>query len=115
MQVLAVCPRFDGNPYVFPSPSKPGTPLSNMAGIVLLKRMGIQTTLHGTARSTFSDWAHDFTDTSHEVIEECLGHQTLNAVARAYRRGQAIDKRRVLLEAWAVVLTSPVRNIKAAE
>jgi integrase len=99
--VLAACPRFEGNPYCFPSPTKAGAPLSSMAIIVLLKRMGLRTTAHGTARSTFSDWAHDFTDTSHEVIEECLGHQTGNAVSRAYRRGQALDKRRVLLELWA--------------
>jgi integrase len=101
MDVLVQCPRFDDNPYIFPSPTKAGAPLSNMAIIVLLKRMGIQTTAHGTARSTFSDWAHDFTDVPHEVIEECLGHQTLNAVARAYRRGAALEKRRALLELWA--------------
>jgi integrase len=101
MQVLASCPRFEGNPYVFPSPTKPRAPLSGTAIIVLLKRMGLKTTAHGTARSTFSDWAHDFTDTSHEVIEECLGHQTGNAVSRAYRRGQALDKRRALLTLWA--------------
>jgi integrase len=101
MEVLAACPRFDRNPYVFPSPTKAGAPLSNMAIIVLLKRMGLKTTAHGTARSTFSDWAHDFTDVSHEIIEECLGHQTGNAVSRAYRRGQALEKRRALLTLWA--------------
>jgi integrase len=99
MQVLASCPRFTDNPYVFPCPTKAGARLSNMAIITLLKRMGIKTTAHGTARSTFSDWAHDFVDVSHEVIEECLGHQTGNAVSRAYRRGQALEKRRALLEA----------------
>jgi integrase len=100
MQVLSRCPRFDGNPYVFPSPSKPGAPLSNMAGIVLLKRMGVQTTLHGTARSTFADWAADCTNFDFEVREGCLGHVVGTAVTRAYRRGDALMKRRALLTLW---------------
>jgi integrase len=57
LEVLASTPRMDNNPYVFVSPTKAGAPLSNMAIIVLLKRMGLKTTAHGTARSTFSDWA----------------------------------------------------------
>jgi integrase len=105
LEVLASAPRVGGNPYVFISPTKAGAPLSSMAIITLLKRMGLKTTAHGTARSTFSDWAHDFTDVSHEVIEECLGHQTGNAVSRAYRRGQALEKRRALLTLWAQTIT----------
>jgi integrase len=115
LAVLAACPRFADNPYVFPSPNKAGAPLSNMAIIQLLKRMGIKTTAHGTARSTFSDWAHDATDFSHEVIEECLGHAVGNAVSRAYRRGAAIEKRRCLLSLWADTLTAPIRLATAAE
>jgi integrase len=115
LSVLAACPRFADNPYVFPSPNKAGAPLSNMAIIQLLKRMGVKTTAHGTARSTFSDWAHDHTDFSHEVIEECMGHQTGNAVSRAYRRGAAIEKRRALLTEWSLVLTAPIRLATAAE
>jgi integrase len=102
--VLNQCPRFENNPFIFVSPLKKGSPLSNMAVFGLFKRLGIKATLHGTARSTFSDWAHDFTETPHEVIEECLGH-TLGPVARAYRRGAAIEKRRVLLELWAERIT----------
>jgi integrase len=104
MAVLSACPRFADNPYVFPSPNKARAPLSNMAIIVLLQRMGVKTTAHGTARSTFSDWAHDTTDFAHEVIEECLGHLTGNVVSRAYRRGAALDKRRALLELWGLTI-----------
>jgi integrase len=99
--VLDAAPRFEGNPYVFASPMKPRSPISGMACIALFKRLGINATLHGTARSTFSDWAHDFTEVPHEIIEECLGHNVGNAVHRAYRRGAAIEKRRALLEMWA--------------
>ena len=59
LAVLAECPRFDGNPYLFVSPMLRHRPLSNMACQVLFRRMGVNATLHGTARSTISDWAHD--------------------------------------------------------
>jgi integrase len=116
MQVLAACPRFEGNPYVFPSPTKTGAPLSNMAIIVLLKRMGLNTTAHGTARSTFADWAADNTDFDFEVREGCLGHTVGTAVTRAYRRGQALEKRRALLELWSrTIAPQVVVPFKAAE
>ena len=74
MAVLAVCPRLEGNPFVFVSPMKPRAPLSSMACIALFRRIRIAETLHGTARSAFSDWAHNVTDFPHEVIENALGH-----------------------------------------
>jgi integrase len=111
MAVLAACPRFNANPFVFPSPHKPSAPLSNMAIIILLRRMGVKTTAHGTARSTFSDWAHDHTDFSHEVIEEVLGHATGNVVSRAYRRGAALDKRRALLELWGQTIAPATAEV----
>ena len=114
LDVLAECPRFEGNPFLFVSPVKAGAPLSNMACQVLFKRLGVKATLHGTARSTFSDWAHDFPEMPHEIIEECLGHSVGSAVSRAYRRGQAIEKRRALLEMWAGALVTPAL-VEAAE
>jgi integrase len=100
MEVLAACPRLTNNNFVFPSPTKAGAPLSNMAIIVLLtKRLGIKTTAHGM-RSTFSDWVADSTDFSFETREECLGHTVGNKVTQAYRRGAALQKRRELLELW---------------
>jgi integrase len=57
-------------------------------------------TLHGL-RSMFRDWCGDQTDTPREVAEEALAHQVGNAVERAYRRGDALEKRRALMEAWA--------------
>ncbi|MBB5754353.1 tyrosine-type recombinase/integrase [Prosthecomicrobium pneumaticum] len=57
-------------------------------------------TLHGL-RSTFRDWCGDRTDFPREIAEEALAHQVGNAVERAYRRGDAIEKRRELMNAWA--------------
>ena len=113
--VLAACPRLEGNPFVFASPMKPRAPISSMGCIALFKRLGINATLHGTARSTFSDWAHDFTEVPHEIIEECLGHNVGNAVHRAYRRGAAIEKRRALLELWAERCCTQTLTAVAAE
>jgi integrase len=110
MEVLARCPRFNGNPYCFPSPTKAGAPLSNMAIIVLLtKRLGLKTTAHGM-RSTFSDWVADSTEFSFETREECLGHTVGNKVTQAYRRGAALQKRRELLELWGQTIAPKAAN-----
>jgi integrase len=66
----------------------------------VLKHMGEKATVHGM-RSVFRDWAGDLTHFARNDIEECLGHAVGNAVERAYRRSQAIEKRRVILEHWA--------------
>jgi integrase len=57
-------------------------------------------TLHGL-RSTFRDWAGDCTDFPREVAEQALAHNVGNAVERAYRRSDALAKRRGLMSAWA--------------
>ena len=88
------------SPLVFPG-LKPGRPLSNMAMQMLLRRMGIgHVTVHGF-RSTFRDWCAEKTDFPREVAEQALAHVIGNAVERAYRRGDALDKRRELMSAWA--------------
>ena len=84
--------------YVF---SKMGKPMSNMALLALLKRMGRDdVTTHGF-RSTFRDWVSEETDHSPEVAEMALAHTIANRVEAAYRRGDLLEKRRVLLGHWA--------------
>jgi integrase len=83
----------------------PGTgldkPLSNMSMEMLLRRMKkTDFTVHGF-RSSFRDWAGDETDHSREVVEAALAHTVGTAVERAYRRGDALAKRRVLMDDWA--------------
>lgn len=87
--------------FVFPAPSDLG-PLSNMALLMLLRRMD-QTgaTAHGM-RSSFRDWAAECTSFPSEVCEMALAHVVENATEAAYRRGELLDKRRKLMEAWAV-------------
>src|SRR5262249_35093057 len=57
-------------------------------------------TAHGL-RSSFTDWAGDCTDFELEVVEMCLAHQVRSAVRRHYRRSNALEKRRELMQQWA--------------
>jgi integrase len=97
--------------YVFPGQAH-GKPLSNMALLVLLKRMnsgekkwldpvrGRPITAHGF-RATFRTWAEEVATVPHAVVEQAMGHQFGTQVERAYRRTDVLDKRRALMEAWA--------------
>lgn len=86
--------------FVFPG-MKPGQPLSQMALAMLLRRIGSgHVTVHGF-RSTFRDWAAECTLFSGELAEMALAHAVSNAVEAAYRRGDMLDKRRKMMEAWS--------------
>lgn len=76
-----------------------GDILSNMAMAQLLKRMEYKITVHGF-RSTFRDWAGETTDFAREDIEMALAHTIQSKTERAYRRGNALDKRREVMKAW---------------
>lgn len=84
---------------VFPG-AKPGKPMSNATMDALLKRMKVDATPHGF-RSTFRDWAGDMTDHPREVAEAALAHVVGSSTERAYRRGDALKKRRALMTDWA--------------
>ena len=85
---------------VFPG-ARSGQSLSNMAMIVVLRRMGrAELTVHGF-RSTFRDWAAEGTGFERDVIETALAHSVGSKVETAYRRGDLFDKRRRLMDAWA--------------
>ena len=86
--------------YIFPGQS-PNRPLSNMSMTMLLRRMKIDDiTVHGF-RSSFRDWAGDKTSFAREVAEAALSHSVGDVVERSYRRGDALDKRRALMNQWA--------------
>jgi integrase len=86
--------------FVFPG-RKPGRPLSNMSMEMILRRMKVQNaTMHGF-RSSFRDWVGNETQFAREVAEAALGHVVGDAAEQAYRRGDALEKRRGLMEAWA--------------
>lgn len=77
-----------------------GHSLSNMAMLTLLRRMDVPVTVHGF-RSSFRDWAGETTGYEREVIEMALAHTITSKAERAYRRGNALEKRRGLMDEWA--------------
>ena len=94
-----------GNPklgeYVFPS-QKTDRPMSSMAMEMMLRRMRVQdATVHGF-RSSFRDWAGNETSFPREIVETALAHVIGDKAEQAYRRSDALEKRRKLMEAWDV-------------
>lgn len=88
---------------VFPG-QRPGRPLSNMALAMLLRRLKADdVTPHGF-RSSFRDWAGDMTSHPREIAEAALAHAAGDATEQAYRRSDALERRRRLMEEWAAYL-----------
>ncbi|MCY4037162.1 MAG: tyrosine-type recombinase/integrase [bacterium] len=92
----------DGSDLVFPSPLKPGRPLSDMTLTKILRDVGLadRATVHGF-RASFRTWAMEETDTPWAVAEAALAHNLGDSVQQAYIRGDAYTKRRKLMEQWA--------------
>lgn len=99
-----------------PSPSARALRSAGPGGVLLsenalqnvIRDMGLQgrASVHGF-RSTFKDWATDCTNFPDELSEEALAHLVGDKTRRAYRRGDALLKRRKLMEAWAGYLARP--------
>lgn len=84
--------------YVFPGQRR-GQPLSDMAMTMCLRGLRPGFTVHGF-RSTFRDWAGDCTTIQREIIEAALAHVIGDKAEQAYRRGDALERRRELMDAW---------------
>lgn len=113
--VLEAMKVFGSEPgsYIFPG-RQPGKKLSNMAMEMLLRRMKYDAiTVHGF-RSTFRDWCGEETDFPREIAEAALAHQVGSEVERSYRRGDALAKRRSLMEAWSEYLARPAPAVAKA-
>lgn len=89
-----------GSDYVFPGMKK-GKALSNMSMTTVLRRMDRgDLTVHGF-RSTFRDWAAEKTSYSWRVAESALAHKLKDGTEAAYQRGDLLDKRVEMMDAWA--------------
>jgi integrase len=95
------CLRADGKSdgVVFPSRGEKG--LSNMSLTMVLRRLKLEPepTVHGF-RSSFRDWAGEGTHYPREVAEAALAHTVGDKVEQAYRRADALEKRRSLMGEW---------------
>lgn len=81
-------------------PAQRGGHLTDMAMDMMLRDTAPGYTVHGF-RSSFRDWAGDCTEHAREVAEAALAHAVGDAVERSYRRGDALEKRRRLMQDWA--------------
>lgn len=117
LAVLEALPRISGTPYLFPG-TRHGRPLSNMALLQLMRGMGYG--VNGTRgdyvphgfRSAFRDWSGEVSSFPRDVCEMALAHVIENRVEAAYRRGDLMDKRRLMMEAWAqYVVPAEVSNV----
>jgi integrase len=62
-------------------------------------------------RSTFKDWASECTSFPNIVSETALAHKVSDKVETAYRRGELLEERRRLMEAWAAfTMSAPVQG-----
>lgn len=91
--------RTDDAALVFPGQS-PKKPMSDATLAAVLKRMGITAVPHGF-RSSFKDWAGEVGGFPNELSEAALAHAIPNKAEAAYRRGDLLERRRVMMEAWA--------------
>jgi len=104
LEILAEMSAIRGGPddCVFPSPR--GRPFHRHAMLKVLQRMGCtDLSVHGF-RSTFRDWAGNETHFPREVCEQALGHVIGE---QAYRRSDALEKRRRLMDAWSSYCDRP--------
>jgi len=81
----------------------------------VLKRMGrSDLTMHGF-RSTFRDWCSERTNYPRELAEQALAHALENKVEAAYRRGDALEKRMAMMQAWADFCVPPSSNFEVGQ
>lgn len=94
--------------HIFVSRNK-NKPLSNMALLAVIKRMNYNITTHGF-RSSFRDWISEYTQYPNEVAELALAHSISNKVEAAYRRGDLLIKRQLMMQEWAQFCSIPLEH-----
>jgi integrase len=99
LAILAEMTHLRDGEYVFPGQRR-NQPLSAMALAMVLRRMGVKNvTVHGF-RSCFRDWAGNRTNYPRELAEHALAHVIGDKAEQAYRRDDALERRRPLMQGW---------------
>ena len=95
-------PLRDESGLVFPSPLRPGAPMSDMTLTKVLRSTGLaeRATVHGF-RSSFKNWTLEETDTPWAISESALAHILGNSTEQAYARTDLFERRRALMQQWA--------------
>ena len=100
ISILKDAAKSNPGDFLFPGQAR-NKPLSNMAMDMMLRRMKRNdVTVHGF-RSSFRDWAGNVPIFPRDITETALAHVIGDKAEQAYRRSDALEKRRKLMEAWA--------------
>lgn len=102
LELLRALPRVEGSNLLFPGTK--GQPLSDMTLLAVMRRMDVAAVPHGF-RSTFRDWVGDCTSYPSDLAEAALAHTLESKVEAAYRRSDALERRRSMMEDWAKFCT----------
>ena len=102
VKLLEKLPKGASAGLVFPG-TKDSKTLSDMSLTAVLRRMEVDAVPHGF-RSTFRDWVGDRTSFPRDLAELALAHVIANKTEEAYRRSDAIERRREMMEAWAAFI-----------
>ncbi|MBW5285311.1 tyrosine-type recombinase/integrase [Burkholderia gladioli] len=106
VRLLQAVPQEQRSGFVFPSPRSGGA-LSDMSLLAIMRRLGLEATPHGF-RSTFRDWASEYTNYPRELAEVALAHIKSDATEAAYWRGDVLEKRRRMMTDWAEFCAKPI-------
>ena len=104
IEILVAIPKTDPTDIIFFAPK--GGALSDMTLTALMRRMKVDAVPHGF-RSTFRDWVSERTSYPRELAEQALAHAIENKVEAAYRRGDVLEKRRIMMAEWGGFVSSP--------
>ena len=98
--ILRQLEKLKAGDFVFAG-QKSNRPFSGRVLHMVLRKFGVKNaTVHGF-RSSFRDWAGNVSNFPREVTETALAHVMGDKAEQAYRRSDALEKRRKLMEAWA--------------
>ncbi|MDH4557972.1 DUF4102 domain-containing protein [Pseudomonas sp. BN417] len=92
-----------GRGWVFPSPRRPGLPLTGDSLLKAIRRLGFESTAHG-ARACFRSIAHEHLGADWVVLELHLSHRMPGPLGAAYARAQLLPQRREVVQRWACYL-----------
>jgi integrase len=106
IEILRICASARTNEFVFQGRLR-DRPLGPKALHVILEGLGATATItvHGF-RSAFRDWAGNETSFPRELAEQALAHSIGDSTEQAYRRSDAIERRRSLMNMWEKFCTA---------
>lgn len=112
LEVVERAEKWRQGPCLFPGQGAKG-PLKGVSEVAINKvfsKIDPDGTPHGV-RTSFRSWVQDTDAASFEVAETALSHIIGTKVERSYARSDLLERRRVLMQAWADFVTGASSNV----